>query len=357
MAISELTISGYRSIRSINLPLSNVNVLTGPNGCGKSNLYRSLYLLTMAAQGEFARTIAEEGGMPSALWAGARKKGPVRMTIGITLDMLAYELSCGLVPNTPNPSDPYPFLLDPRVKEENVWFLSGKSRLRLLERKTGSALLRDSDGKHAEFPMTFSETESILSQLKEPHRFPQLSSLHQEMKKWRFYHHFRTDPDSPLRHPQIGVLTPVLSHDGRDLAAALQTIVTVDGADITRAVNDAFPGATLIINADNGRFSYGLLMPGILRPLDARELSDGTIRYLCLLAALLSPRPPSLLAINEPEASLHPDLLEPLAKLIAKASRSSQIWITTHSAALAGYIESYCDIPPVRLQKVNGMCQ
>ena len=61
-------------------------------------------------------------------------------------------------------------------------------------------------------------------------------------------------------------------------------------------------------------------MPGILRPLEARELSDGTLRYLCLIAALLSPRPATLLALNEPEMSLHPELMQPLAELIVLAS-------------------------------------
>jgi predicted ATPase len=354
MSISELNISGYRSIREIQLPFERVNVLTGPNGCGKSNLYRSLYLLTMAANGMLARTIADEGGMPSALWAGARTKGPVRMTIGTTLDLLQYELICGLIPQEPNPDAPYPFLLDPQVKEENVWFISGKSRQVLLERGTGTAMLRDSEGNRTKFPLTFSETESILSQLKEPHRYPQLSSLHQEIKQWRFYHHFRTDADAPLRHPQVGVFTPVLSHNGDDLAAALMSILVLDGTALHESVEYAFPNSELLVNADKGRFSYGLKTAGINRPLDARELSDGTVRYLCLLAALLSPRPPSLLALNEPESSLHPDLLEPLARLIVQASHSSQIWITTHSSALADYIESYSGIAPVRLEKING---
>jgi predicted ATPase len=97
-----------------------------------------------------------------------------------------------------------------------------------------------------------------------------------------------------------------------------------------------------------------LITPGLQRPLYAKELSDGSLRYLCLLAALLSVHPPSLLAFNEPETSLHPDLLDPLAELIVKASRKSQIWITTHSTALAGYIEKHSGVPPVRLEKVEG---
>jgi predicted ATPase len=78
------------------------------------------------------------------------------------------------------------------------------------------------------------------------------------------------------------------------------------------------------------------------------------LHYLCLLAAFLSPRPPQLLAINEPETSIHPDLLEPLAQLIVQASRASQIWITTHSEKLAGHIEKLAGVRPVRLEKQEG---
>jgi predicted ATPase len=83
------------------------------------------------------------------------------------------------------------------------------------------------------------------------------------------------------------------------------------------------------------RVSVQMQMPGMNRPLQAGELSDGTLRYLCLVAALLTPRPPELLALNEPETSLHPQLLAPLGRLIARASRDAQIFVTTHSADLA----------------------
>ena len=74
MAIRELHVEGYRSIRRLRLRLGKVNVLTGPNGCGKSNLYQAVFLLAKAAEGSFARAIAEEGGMPSVLWAGVQKR-------------------------------------------------------------------------------------------------------------------------------------------------------------------------------------------------------------------------------------------------------------------------------------------
>ena len=147
----------------------------------------------------------------------------------------------------------------------------------------------------------------------------------------------------------------MLSHDGRDLAAALQTIILIgDAPALTEHLERAFPGAELEIEAIDGRFRTLLQMPTLFRPLDARELSDGTLRYLCLLAALLSPRPPPLLALNEPETSLHPDLLVPLAELLAAASKRCQLWVTTHSEPLAGELQRLTGVEPIRLAKKNG---
>ncbi len=84
------------------------------------------------------------------------------------------------------------------------------------------------------------------------------------------------------------------------------------------------------------------------------EFSDGTLRYLCLLAALLSPSPPPLLVLNEPENSLHPDVLEPLAKLIANASERSQVWITTHSLKLAELLATVPGAKLMHLEKKDG---
>ena len=119
-------------------------------------------------------------------------------------------------------------------------------------------------------------------------------------------------------------------------------------------VERAFPGASLIIDHDKGLFAVQLKMPGLNRPLDATELSDGTLRYLCLMAALMSPRPPTLLALNEPETSLHPDLLNGLARMIVRASKSSQLWITTHSSSLAESIERYSGEQSIKLELSNG---
>jgi predicted ATPase len=364
VAIREIHVTGYRSVRNLRLHLSQINVLTGANATGKTNLYNSVFLLAKAAAGGFAQVIAEEGGMPSVLWAGARKSRSlgsirmegVRMTLGIKTDTFSYELICGLPKQSSGEKSA--FSLDPEVKEERVWMDTPHGiKVTFFERSPKGAWILDNDERLADYSGELLPTESVLSQLREPHLYPELSSLRTEMSRWRFYHHFRTDAESPLRHPQVGVRTPVLAHDGRDLAAALQTINEVgQSQDLHEAIRQAFPGASLEIehDEDNGMFAVLLRMPGLRRPLRARELSDGTLRYLCLLAALLSPHPPSLLALNEPETSLHPDLLEPLAKQLVNAGKYSQLWVVTHSQRLAELVEKFSGEAPIRLEISGG---
>lgn len=370
MAIRELSVSGYRSIRQMRLSLKQINLLTGPAGCGKSNLYNVMLLLGKAAAGGLARAIAEQGGMPSLLWAGAQKRfghqpEPRRVILAVQTDQAAYELRCGL------PGEVLPqggadtesllapasqFLSDPEVVSESVRLPgSHGGRSVVMDRQGPMASIRNVEGKMVNCAVSLSPSESVLSQIPEPHLYPELSALRSRIEQWRFYHRFRTDAGSPLRNPQIGVLTPILSEDGADLAAALQTVVEIGDAGVLREeVERAFPGATLEVLAERARFRLLMHMPGVLRPLEANELSGATLRYLCLVAALLSPRPPELLALTEPEMGIHPDLIAPLARLITSASRRSQLWITTHSPALAEKIEEYSGEAPVRLTMVEG---
>lgn len=363
MAITSLEVSGYRSLKSIELPFGQLNVVTGPNGSGKSNLYRSLWLLSRICEGQFARTIAREGSFLSVMWAGPRAsaKKPVRMSLGFSIDELHFRLTCGF----PEPRLSY-FRYDPEIKEEVVWIGRKQTRSNtLLERKAGLTWFRDVDGHRVEYPLSLSENESVLSQLREPHRFPELFMLREQVRNWRFYHSFRTDENAPLRTPQISVRTPVLSHDGSDLAAALQSIIEMGREqELHEIISEAFPGRELTILSNEPDFSQktprstelgvAFLVDDSLRPFVARELSDGTLKFLCLAAALLTPRPPGLIALNEPESSLHPDLIVPLAKLIVQASELSQIWVSTHSAELASQIQQLTEIATIKLQLKEG---
>jgi len=366
-------VANYRSLRDIKLALAPLTIITGANGSGKSNLYRALLLLQHAARGDLAEALALQGGIASAQWAGPAdirsqaKRGvaiqgggrnaPLRVTFGFGSDDFAYEIALGLPGQTKETRENSMFTLDPEVKAEAIWQKPPRRRSNTwLEREGGRVGLRDRDDKWVTLAYSAPANRSILADLGEPERFPEVFALRERMRRWRFYDGFRTDVESALRHPRVSVQTDALAHDGRDVAAALQTIREIgEGAVLDNAIADAFEGATLeIINAGDARLQIGLLLEGLLRPLTAMELSDGTLRYLCLLAALMSPRPPELLVLNEPEQSLHPDLLRPLAKQIVAASAHSQVWVISHAPKLVADLEDAAGIVAVELEREFG---
>jgi predicted ATPase len=161
-------------------------------------------------------------------------------------------------------------------------------------------------------------------------------AVRESIRGWRFYEGFRTDSASPVRTAQVGTFTPVLNNEGTDLPAALETIrLFGDREALHRTVEDAFPGSRVEVDEQSGRFEVRLRQHGLLRPLSAAELSDGTLRYLLwTAAALLTPRPPELMVLNEPETSLHPDLLPALARLIIHAAETTQLVVVSHSQLL-----------------------
>ncbi len=359
--ITALAIEGYRSLRRLVLPLAPLNVVTGPNGSGKSSLYRALRLLADASRNGAVAALAREGGLPSTLWAGpavigravrrgehpvqpTARTGPVCLRLGFAGDEFGYAVDFGL------PVGGGMFGLDPEIKREAIWTGPVLRPATLLsERHNSQVRLREDDGGWYAVPRMLPTYDSMLSEVADLDRAPELVSVREHLRSWRFYDHFRTDARAPARAAQIGTRTPALGHDGADLAAALQTIVEIGSATaLAEAVDGAFPGSRLGVDNRDGRFTLTLSQPGLLRPLGSAELSDGTLRYLLLVAALLTPRPPTLLVLNEPETSLHPDLLPPLGRLIARAASSTQLVVVSHAQALIRAIAD--EAAPERLQ-------
>lgn len=361
--LTALAIEGYRSLRDIVVPLAPLTVITGANGSGKSSLYRSLRLLAGASRNGAIAALAREGGLPSTLWAGpengtadgmptqgTRRKGPVALRLGFAGDEFSYAMDLGL----PIPGETM-FGRDPEIKVEAVW--SGpvlRPATLLTERHGPSVRIRDAAGEWQRHEIGLRPYDSMLSELADPRAAPELLAVREQLRSWRFYDDFRTDAAAPARAAQVGTRTPVLGADGADLAAALQTVRELGptGA-LDAAVGRAFPGSSVSIVDHDGLFGLELRQPGLLRALSAAELSDGTLRYLLWVAALLSPRPPALLVLNEPETSLHPDLIDPLAELIAGAVTDSQVVVVSHAPRLISALEGH-GASRIELEKSGG---
>jgi predicted ATPase len=365
--IRTIAIAGYRSLRDVRLRCDALTVVTGANGSGKSSLYRGLRLLADIAQGRIIPSLAREGGLPSALWAGpeafsaavkrgllpvegTRRKNPIGLRLGYASETYGYAIDLGL------PAPPAGrFLKDPEIKAEAIWTgLAHRPSTVFAERKGPSVRVRDQDGAWRQLSTNIAPYDSMLMQCADTRDGIELLGLRDRMRDWRFYDHFRTDTDAPARQAQVGTHTPVLASDGRDLAAAIATIQEIGATEaLDAAIADAFPGASVRVVDRDGYFSAEMHQHGLLRPLKAAELSDGTLRYLLLAAALLTPRPPPLMVLNEPETSLHPDLLEPLARLIARASDRSQLIVVSHAERLVNAL-GRGGAKLVTLQKVLG---
>jgi predicted ATPase len=360
-----LAVSNYRSLRQFVAPLGQLTLITGPNGSGKSNVYRALRLLAETARGGLIGSLAKEGGFASTLWAGpesfsaAVKRGerPVQATLktesqalrlGFRGDDFGYAIDLGL----PIPSASA-FRGDPEIKSEVIWH-GGQLRpaSQLVERRNAVVRIRRDNGEWDLITSRLQPFESMMDMIADPQRAAEVVALRDQIRTWRFYDHFRTDAEAPARQLQIGTYTAVLSHDGRDLAAALQTIFEIgDAAALKATISDAFPGAKIHIAEQSGRFSVSMHQDGLLRPLSAAELSDGTLRYLLWTAAMLTPRPPHLMVLNEPESSLHPDLLPALARLIGVAARSTQIFVVSHASRLIAALKENTACLSIELDK------
>jgi predicted ATPase len=370
--LQTLAISGYRSLRNVVLPLGQLNLVTGANGAGKSSLYRALRLLADAALNAVVGSLAREGGLPSTLWAGPEtiarsvrlgehpvQGTPRQQTVSLKLGFSGTPFSYCIDLGYPPPAQ-LAFPLDPAIKRECIWHGAVYRRAAVLvDRKNRLVQLAPSKTEKHEEPVLLtkelSSTDSMLASIADPERAPEMLAVRESIRGWRFYEGFRTDKDAPVRVPPVGTFTPVLSDEGTDLAAAIETIhLFGDRQALARTIDDAFPGTKVSVEGQGGRFEVQLRQHGLLRPLGAAELSDGTLRFLLWSAALLTPRPPELMVLNEPETSLHPDLLPALARLIAFAAGRTQVVVVSHSPSLIEALEKIESCRRLHLEKSFG---
>ncbi|NHN54319.1 AAA family ATPase [Calidifontibacter sp. DB0510] len=346
--ITTLAVSGYRSLRDVVLPLAPLTVVTGANGTGKSSLYRALRLLADCGTGDVIGSLAREGGLQSVLWAGpetlagARREGVVQGTmrkerislrLGCATDDFGYLIDLGL----PVPSSSL-FDRDPEIKREVVW--SGavmRPATALVQRTRRLARCREESG-WVELTDALPSFRSMLTEFSDHERWPELAAVRSQLRSWRFYDGFRCDSEAPARLPQVGTRSPVLAGDGANLAATVQTTIESGHTDFAETIAEALDGSRPEVVSRDGVFELVLHQPGMLRPLRASELSDGTLRFILWAAALTSVHRPSLMVLNEPESSIHPSLLPALAELMTRVARHTQLIVVSHAGELVDHL-------------------
>lgn len=257
------------------------------------------------------------------------RKGPVSLWLGFAGDAFGYAIDLGLpIPGTSQ------FQLDPVVKRECIWRGPVLRPSALLVDRQGTALrTRDEEGKWAPVAQPIAIFDSMMTEFADPKSTPEMIAVRKQIRSWRFYDHFRTDTEAPSRQPQM----PVLSNDGADLAAALQTIREIGNpVALDAAIEDAFPGSQIAVANHDEHFEVTMRQHGLLRAQKARELSDGTLRYLLLIAAPRTPRLPAL------------------ARLIAGASTRSQVIVVSHATRLVAALEREAASQSIVLEKQLG---
>ena len=359
LAVREFSASGYRSLQQIAYPMSRLDVFIGTNGVGKSNLYRAMELLRAAAANTLGYDLAREG-LELAMWAGARKGGkPPRIALSASFSepdrlepTFRYEVEIGYPPPVAAALGP-----EPHIKSESLTYLGGSRSVRLMDRDGPSVMARNEDGRPISIDIDILPSETVLGRLEDPSRYPGLDRVRRTLLEWRFYHGLRTDAGSPLRRPCVAAAAPTLASDGSNLAAMFATLAYIreDTTELDALISDAFPGAELEIPEPSRTASFAMTFREFPhRVFEASELSDGTLQFLGLAGALTAYRLPPFIALNEPESSLHPDLMEPLGRMVVQAAERTQVWLVTHSERLAQAIEKTGAGAIRTVRKTNG---
>lgn len=341
----------------IDLPLGKLNVLIGPNGSGKSNLLE-LFALLKAAPQNLVRPITGMGGIGEWLWKGESGHA-TEATIDVDLAASAGSRDIRhLVSFTKIGIDD-----QIRITDERIEHAGKRSKGFYYRFQHGDPILVNAQKEEDPYPIEILRLgESILSQLRNPARYPVLASLYDRYLQIRLYRNWSFGPSALLRHEQQTQEGGEFLNDGGDnLVNVLHRHLNSSSKKefkerMIESLNELYEG----IEDINFDIKYGKmqlrLQESNVREISAARLSDGTLRYLSLLVILLHPDPPPLVVIEEPELGLHPDVIPHLVQRMKEYAERAQLIVTTHSQML---IEALSDTPEavVVCERSNGQSQ
>ena len=340
-------------------PLEPLNVLIGPNASGKSNLIEALSILA-GAPGDIQMPILRGGGVAEWLWKGAEKTPTATVDVTLTYDRnlssyalpTRYRLSFTDILGT--------FQIVDEVLESAMPIGSNDLYYHYREgRPIISVKGKNGDTRDLEYE-TIIHNQSILSQLRDPYSYAELTSVGSLFRSVGFYDDMYFGRNALSRLPQQANLPQsVLASDASNLNLVLSDLLNKPSVreQILERLKEFYPYFKNVLTPIvAGTVQTSIHEEGLVHSLPAIRLSYGTMRFLYLLAVLCNPKPPLIICIEEPELGLHPDIIPEVAKLLVEASQRSQIFVTTHSDIL---VDALTDVPEavVVCEKVDGATQ
>lgn len=338
---------------SDHIELGPLNVLIGPNASGKSNLIEALGVLR-ATPRDLTAPIREGGGIAEWLWKGSRHPGVAQMEAILEPlrgpEALRYRLEFGMVGPLFLVTDEVLECERPMHGKDDVYFFyrhqSGRPVVNVRR------MLEEPEGEHPGIVERSLRREdidleqSVLSQLRDLHQYPEITYVGRQFGQIRLYREWNLGRRTEARRPQATDLPEdFLQEDAANLGVVLndlqhrpatwQTVL-----DYLKKYYELAEAVTTKIHG--GTVQLYLHEKGLSAPVPATRLSDGTLRWLCLLSILCHPEPPPLVCIEEPELGLHPDIIPTIAELLVDASQRMQLIVTTHSDIL---VSALTDVP------------
>lgn len=352
MKILELNIKGFRSLKDVTWQPGNLNVIIGPNGSGKSNLLRFLELISVSAQGRLGKYIQSLGGMAPILWDGQASKILFSLKCEASSrdllpqkSILVYDMELARV----GLGSYY------RLQTEALTHATGVDQesptTHILRTGLKGNFLGDDPGLISvqdDLQLELNEEESLLST-----RIMGMSLLTQKielfLRNWKVYHDVDVSQTASLRQAALARPERLVDADGQNLIQVLHTHYNEDRNfknDINVAMRAAFGNdfeELLFPPAADNRIQMRVRWKSLKREQSAADLSDGTLRFLILLTVLTNPWSKGVIAIDEPEAGLHPSMLPIIAEYAVEASKRTQVIFTTHSPQ---FLDAFTDTKP-----------
>ena len=318
------------------LDLQPLNVLIGPNGSGKSNLLDAISLLNAAPE-DIGAPLYRTDDISGWIWG--RRSTPAELTVDLAPedgDALRYGVKFALRADELCVLEERLTRMTSETADDSACLLRPPTNPTLrVSTDPSEALLTDADGRTKRFS-DLNEHESILNLVDSPWSYPEIGRVADRFRSIRIHRDWTFGTQAPLRRPQqTSHPSGALMESAANLGLVLNRLnQDVDAKQrLIEAIKELYEGISdILVNVENNGVTVSLREGAMT--VSAARLSDGTLRYLCLVAVLCHPEPPRLVCLEEPELGLHPDILPKLGDLLVDASSRCQLIVTTHSDTL-----------------------